>query len=87
MKKGDSNVAFLQVSPRGQLTLPASIRRQVGLEGGDPVVVSVKDGAIVLTPAVVTPIERYTDERLTEFAEAAEMSPAEIAKVRVKWRL
>jgi antitoxin PrlF len=87
MKSATPITAFLQLSPRGQLTLPVEIRREVGIEGGDPLVVSVKDGTIVLTPAVVTPIERYTDERVAEFAEAAEMSAEEIAQARTKWRL
>lgn len=79
--------AFLQVSPRGQLTLPATIRRQVGIQGGDPVVVTVQDGNIVLTPAVVTPIKRYGEERLAEFAKAAEMSSQEVEEARDKWQL
>lgn len=39
------------ISRKGQLVLPMSVRRQVGLEGGGPVDVRLDDGRIVLEPA------------------------------------
>jgi len=79
--------AVVQVSPRGGLTLPAEIRRAAGIHAGDTLVVSVEDGRILLQPAAVVPIERYTDERVREFAESAEMSVKEIARAKRKWRV
>jgi bifunctional DNA-binding transcriptional regulator/antitoxin component of YhaV-PrlF toxin-antitoxin module len=63
------------------------VRRALGLEPGDNLVISVEGDRAVLQPAVVVPIERYTDERTGEFDEAARMSPDEIRKARRKWRL
>lgn len=77
--------AVVQVSPRGGLTLPADVRRALGVHAGDTLVVTVEDGRILLQPAVVVPVERYSDERVREFGEAAKMSPAEIGKARRKW--
>lgn len=77
--------AVVQVSPRGGLTLPAEIRREAGVHAGDTLVVSVEDGRILLQPAVVVPVERYTDERVREFAASAEMTPKEIARAKRKW--
>jgi AbrB family looped-hinge helix DNA binding protein len=85
MRRASTDV--VQVSPRGQVTLPASVRRALGLEPGDNLVISVEGDRAVLQPAVVVPIERYTDERTSEFDEAARMSPDEIRKARRKWRL
>jgi AbrB family looped-hinge helix DNA binding protein len=85
MRRASTDV--VQVSPRGQVTLPASVRRALGLEPGDNLVISVEGDRAVLQPAVVVPIERYTDERTGEFDEAARMSPDEIRKARRKWRL
>ncbi len=75
----------VQVSPRGGLTLPAEIRRALGVHAGDTLVVSVEDGRILLQPAAVVPVERYSDERIREFAAGAAMTEKEIAKARRKW--
>jgi AbrB family looped-hinge helix DNA binding protein len=79
--------SVVQVSPRGQVTLPAEVRRQLGVRAGDPLVVGVEDGRIVLSRAVVLPIEIYSDERVAEFAEAAKLSPREERTVRERWKL
>jgi antitoxin PrlF len=85
MKRSSANV--VQLSPRGQVTLPAPVRRALGLEPGDNLVISVEGDRAVIEPAVVVPIERYTEERTKEFEEAARLSPEEIRKARRKWRL
>jgi AbrB family looped-hinge helix DNA binding protein len=79
--------AVVQLSPRGQVTLPASVRKALGLEPGDSLVIAVDGDRAVLEPAVVVPIERYTEERTKEFEEASRLSPAEIRKARRRWRL
>jgi AbrB family looped-hinge helix DNA binding protein len=80
-------VNVVQLSPRGQITLPGPVRKALGLEPGDNLVVSVDGDRAVLEPAVVVPIERYTEERTREFEAAARMSPDEVRKARRKWRL
>jgi AbrB family looped-hinge helix DNA binding protein len=77
--------SVVHVSPRGGLTLPAEIRRASGVHAGDTLVVSVEDGRIVLQPAVVVPVERYTDERIREFEKSAAMTDKELAKAKRKW--
>jgi AbrB family looped-hinge helix DNA binding protein len=76
----------VQLSPRGQITLPGPVRKALGLEPGDNLVVSVDGERAVIEPAVVVPIARYTAERTKEFEEAARMSPDEVRKARRKWR-
>ena len=78
---------LVQVSPRGGLTLPADLRRQAGVRPGDTLVVTVEDGRIVLQPAVVLPVERYTDERIRDFREAADLTEGQVAEARAKWGL
>ena len=85
MRRSSANV--VQLSPRGQITLPGPVRKALGLEPGDDLVVSVDGGRAVIEPAVVVPIERYTEERTREFAEAGRMAPEEVRVARRKWRL
>ena len=85
MNRGNS--ALVHLSPRGQLTLPARVRKALGVEGGDDLVILIEEGRAILEPAVVLPIERYSEERIRDFEKASRMSPQEIKKARRKWRL
>ena len=76
---------LIQLSERGQLTLPAEVRKALGLRGGDAFQVRVEDGRVVLEPVEVTPIELYTEERIEEFLEGAEMSEEQLARARKVW--
>ncbi|WP_155374115.1 AbrB/MazE/SpoVT family DNA-binding domain-containing protein [Catellatospora vulcania] len=40
---------------KGGVTIPQAVRDQLQLEEGDQVIVSVRDGSIVLTPAALVP--------------------------------
>lgn len=79
------NVAH--VTNRGQITLPIEVRKALSLKPGDPLVVRVEGGKIVLEPAVVSPVELYTEERFAEFAREAEMTPQELEEARRRWGL
>ena len=74
-----------QLSGRGTVTLPASLRRKLGLSEGDVFTVRLERGSIVLTPAVVTEVELYTDDRIREFGSAAEMSRQDLPRARQAW--
>jgi AbrB family looped-hinge helix DNA binding protein len=68
----------LIVSGRGQITLPAKLRKRLGIEPGGVVVAEEKDGALVLRPATVLPVRIYSDgeierwQREDTFKDAAE---------------
>jgi AbrB family looped-hinge helix DNA binding protein len=47
----------LRIASNGRVVIPADIRAELGLEGGDMLVVRVVDGAVVLEP-VRTAIRR-----------------------------
>ena len=79
--------AVVHLSPRGQLTLPIRVRKALGVEGGDDLVIVVEAGRAILEPAVIMPVERYSEERSREFEKASRMSPQEIKRARRKWRL
>ena len=52
----------LTISRKGQITLPAELRRKYGLEAGDTVIAEERNGELVLRPAAVLEIEIYKDE-------------------------
>jgi AbrB family looped-hinge helix DNA binding protein len=79
--------SVVQLSPRGQITLPADVRKEVGFSPGDTLVLKVEDGRVVLEAAMVLPVERYSDKRIQDFAEAAHMSDKELARARRAWGL
>jgi len=76
-----------QLSGRGTVTLPAALRRELGLAEGDVLTVRIVNGAIVLTPAVLTEVEAYTEDRIREFEESARMTAEELRAARKAWRL
>ena len=78
---------LVQVSPRGVITLPADVRAEAGIAPGDTLVVTVEDGRVVLQPAVVLPVETYSDERIDEFRRAADMTADQVSEAREKWGL
>ena len=68
---------------KGQVSIPKTALQRLGLAGGELLLVeTTADGAIVLRPAAVYPIEIYSDDRVSEFLAEDEM-PAKVAvKVR-----
>lgn len=60
----------LTVSARGQLTLPANLRRRLGLDANSTVTAEEVDGRIVLTPATVIETPIYSDEQIAKWNQA-----------------
>ena len=60
----------LTISSRGVITLPAKLRRVLGLKPDDLLIAETTAEGLLLRPAVPLPIELYTDERIREFDEA-----------------
>jgi AbrB family looped-hinge helix DNA binding protein len=73
---------FVKLGKKGQLSLPAGVLRRLGLQGSATLLVEeTEDGAVVLRPAAVVPVEIYSDARVREFEEANRSSAAENARV------
>ena len=62
--------ATLTISRRGVVTLPAKLRRALGLKPDDLLIAETTPEGLLLRPAVPVPIEVYTEERVREFDEA-----------------
>jgi AbrB family looped-hinge helix DNA binding protein len=69
------NTAYVRIAvtitSRGVITLPARVRRALGLRADDQLIAEVTPEGLLLRPAVTIPVELYTAEREREF-DAAE---------------
>lgn len=55
------------VSSRGQITLPAGIRKRLGIEPGGVVILEERDGELMIKPEAVVAIESYSDRQIAEW--------------------
>jgi AbrB family looped-hinge helix DNA binding protein len=69
--------ATLTLTSRGVVTLPAKLRRALGLRADDQLIAETTPEGLLLRPAVTLPVEIYSERRIREFDEAE----AELAKV------
>ena len=67
----------LTLTSRGVVTLPAKLRRALGLKAEDQLIAETTPEGLLLRPAVTLPVEIYSEKRIREFDEAE----AELAKV------
>jgi len=65
------------VSNRGQLTLPANVRKRFGIKEGGAIILEERDNELVLKPAIVLEIEMYTDAQVSAWDEADRLDDAE----------
>jgi bifunctional DNA-binding transcriptional regulator/antitoxin component of YhaV-PrlF toxin-antitoxin module len=57
----------IQINSRGNLTLPKSFRKMLGLEKGGMLMAEPSGQGVLLTPAFSFPVEIYSDSRVAEF--------------------
>ena len=73
---------LVKLGKKGQVSIPRSTLRELGIADEQMLTVeATDDGAIVLRPAGVYPLERYDDDRVAEFL--AEDALSREAKDRV----
>jgi len=59
---------LVKLGKKGQVTIPRAILRSIGLTGDTPLLVeTTPEGAILLKPAAVYPVEIYSEQRVAEF--------------------
>ena len=67
----------LTVSGRGQITLPANMRKRLGIEAGGILIAEEREGDIVLRPAAVLEIETYSDADIARWDVEDHLDDAE----------
>ncbi len=71
-----------RVGKRGAIVVPARLRKRFGIEEGSIVLAEEKDDGILIRPAVLVPVERYTPERKAEFLLSTATTAADYRKAR-----
>lgn len=74
---------MITITNRGVVTLPARLRRALGLRADDQLIAETTPEGLLLRPAVTLPLEIYTAAREREF-DAAEADLAEVLPVARK---
>ena len=67
----------LIVSQRGQVTLPAALRRRTGIREGSAVIIEDRGNELVLKPAAVLEIEIYSDRQIAAWKDADRLTEQE----------
>jgi AbrB family looped-hinge helix DNA binding protein len=82
------NMETVKLGKKGQMSIPKDILKRLGLEGEATLLVdTTPEGAIVLRPAAVYPIEIYSEERVRDFDTADRMdakTAAHLARILKK---
>jgi antitoxin PrlF len=69
----------ITVNSQGRMTIPAEIRRELGIHGESTVIVEAEDGRLIVRPAFVIPAEdawAYTPEHIARVREAEAQAAA-----------
>jgi AbrB family looped-hinge helix DNA binding protein len=69
--------ATVTVTSRGVVTLPAKLRRALGVKPDDQLIAETTPEGLLLRPAVTLPVELYSEKRVREF----DRGEAELDKV------
>ena len=57
----------LVVSRRGQITLPALVRRRLGIKAGDVMLLEERGHEVVLKPRETIEVETYNDDQIAKW--------------------
>lgn len=75
-----------KVGKRGAIIVPARLRKRFGIEEGSIVTAEEREDGILIRPAVVLPVERYSPERKAEFLLSNATSRADYQRARKQVR-
>lgn len=73
---------LVTVSNRGQITLPVSIRRALGISPGGTLLVEEKDGEFRLKPTALFELEAYSDEQIANWDKEDEFAPGQRERIK-----
>src|SRR5580700_10352536 len=71
-----------RVGKRGEIIVPARLRKRFGIEEGTMVFAEEKYDGILIRPAVLVPVERYSPQRKAEFLLSTATTAGDYQKAR-----
>jgi AbrB family looped-hinge helix DNA binding protein len=72
----------VKVGRRGTIVVPASLRKRYGIQEGSLVTAEAREEGVLLRPAVLVPVERYSPERKAEFLLTTATNKADYRRAR-----
>ena len=75
-----------RVGKRGAIVVPAKLRKRFGIEEGSIVIAEETGDGILIRPAMVVPVERYSPERKAELLLSNATDEADYRKARKEVR-
>jgi AbrB family looped-hinge helix DNA binding protein len=73
---------LIRVNPKGQVTIPSSLRERAKLNAGDLVEAKLVKGKITLTPASL--IDRHVDESIGQIEKGQYYGPFDTAEEMIE---
>ena len=71
-----------KVGKRGTIVVPAKLRKRFGLDEGSFVTAEAREDGILLRPAVIVPVEKYSPQRKAEFLLSTATNVSDYRRVR-----
>ena len=78
----ESNKYTLTVSERGQITLPAALRKRLGIKSGGIITIEDLGSEVHLKPSVVVQLEMYTEKQISDWVSEDTMTEAKRNQIR-----
>ena len=75
-----------KVGKRGVIVVPARLRKRFGMEEGSLVTAEERDDGILIRPAVLIPVEKYSPQRKAEFLLSTATTEADYRKAKAEVR-
>ena len=72
----------VKVGKRGAVIVPAKLRKRYGIEEGSIVIAEAVEDGVLLRPAIVLPVERYSPERKAEFLLSTATNDADYQRAK-----
>lgn len=72
---------ILVVSGRGQITLPAALRKRLGIKEGDVVILEERGNEVLLKPGAVFEIGVFGEGEIADWDKADELSEEERGEI------